>query len=255
MADETNTTPTGDSQPAGGEGTSAPEALTADKVRTIVSGMLKTTVSKAVTDAVGGLKSSFEAEFAPLKEMLAKAKTEPTDKPEDKQPKAKDAPAVDPRIEAFEKKIAKLEAEHKAATERAAKERARAIELSALGSLSQHLSGKVRPEAVDVVVKLMKADGRIVYDDEGNASMRVPVSLGKGLGFEDQELPIDEAIPHWLKSKEAALFLPAPSEGAGGTKRQAPANRSGNGQFANGAPKNALEAFEAQHGSIESLLG
>lgn len=257
MADDPNTND-GDKKPDGDDANKQDDI--GGKVRTIVSGMLKTALPKTVNDAVAAaLKSSLETELAPLKEFLAKSK-EPAKTADDDGDKAKgkqqkqEPPPADPRIEAFEKKLAKLEAENKLAAEKLAKERARAVESSAYGRLKDALNGKVRPESLRLIENDIRARGLLAFDDEGNATMKVRVSLGKGQGDEEQEHAIEDAIPHLLKEKEYALFIPPPSDGAGGTKRNGPANRGSNGQFSPD-PKDPLAAFETQHGSIDSILG
>ncbi|NUP13765.1 MAG: hypothetical protein HOW73_47620 [Polyangiaceae bacterium] len=229
------------------------------KVRTIVSGMLKTAVPKAVNDAVAAaLKTSLETELAPLKDFLAKSK-EPAktdadgDKDKDKGKQKQEPPAPDPEVAALKKKFDKLEADHKLATEKLAKERAKSLETSAYGKVKDALNGKVRPEAMRLIENDIRARGLLAYDDEGNATMKVRVSLGKNQGEEEQEHSIEDAIPHLLKEKEYALFLPAPSDGAGGTKRAGPANRGNNGQFTPD-PKDPFAALEAQHGPINDLI-
>lgn len=246
---------------SGAESTTAPatpEYVSKDEFRSVMSGMLKSMLPKVVQET---LAPSLETKFAELQAKIAAAtgsapsqSQEPDAAPKgDAKAKAKDEPSAE--LVAMQKRVAELERATKDANEKYARERQRSIETKALSDLKSMLGGKVRPDAVDTVADLIKGRGHITYDDDGNALMRVVVSQK---GFEDEEhtLPLAQAIPHFLKSKEASFFTPPPATGAGGAKPKLPnAARLPNGQFANGGAKTTAESFEALgFGSLEDNL-
>lgn len=245
MADETNA-----AAPAAGEGTAtpAPDAgISRDEIRTIVAGIVSATLKKAVPDAIGGaLKAFTETELAPIKARLS----EPAKTPETQTPKAEQAGGPDPFVVELQAKIAKLEADGKAAREAAAAERRKALQSKAYSDLRQQLNGKVKPEAVDILADVLRARKLVSYDDDGNVKLKVLHAPVRGMAEEEAELPLSEALPIFLKSKEASMFLPAPSTGAGpGAKPAMNAVRP------DGRPMSPAEAFEALgFGSLEDNL-
>lgn len=97
-----------------------------------------------------------------------------------------------------------LEAEQQA---RKASEDARRNE-RAVGDLRAQLSKHVRPEAVEVLVKSLRAD--IQFDDAGDPML--PVEGGG-------TTTIAGAVEAFAKSKGAEMFRPAPSQGGAGSAR------------------------------------
>lgn len=75
-----------------------------------------------------------------------------------------------------------------------------AVEKEAFSDVKSRLTGKVRPEALDTVMKLLRADGRIAIEKDGS------VLFVDG----DEQLDLDEGIERWLKSSEGSMFVPAP---------------------------------------------
>lgn len=232
-------------------------------VNAAVSSQLKRALPKVLAETLGpAINAALEPALKPLQESLAALPKPGTEPAPDAKAKVKgkvDADEPDPKVVALEQKIAKLELDNKAAKESAARERQAARESKAFSDLRQELTGKVRPEALDAVSTLLRARNQVVIDDAGNVSLKLRCSLEKGLPEEDVELPLAEAIPHFIKTKEAALFVPPPNQGGAGPKgRSAPVPRTGGPQPQRvampGAVPSAIEAFEAEHGAIEDHL-
>lgn len=96
------------------------------------------------------------------------------------------APAVDPMQE-----VDKLRGELKA-------QKVRAAEKEVFADVRSYLSGKVRPEAMDTAIKLLKADGSIKVDvRDSSAKVKHP----------DGDLDLHEGLSEWLKG-EGAIFAP-----------------------------------------------
>lgn len=251
MSDETNT---GDN--AGDKASETANFVSKDELRTIVSGMLRSSQEKVSKDLSGTLDAKF-AEFAARVAEANGQKPKPDDEAGDKSKKPKTdekAPDVaeNPAFLKMQKELEKLQQANQQLADQRARERAKANEDRAYAGLKEHLSGKVRSEAVGVIADAVRGRGLISYDEEGNALMRVTVAA-KGYDPEDQVMPLADAIPHYLKSKEAALFLPAPT-GQQPAKAKVPGARAPTGQFA-GNTKSPSEAFEALgFGSIEDVL-
>lgn len=231
----------------------APEYVSKDEFRTVLSGMLKNMLPKVVQESMAqSLPTVIEKHLTEAQAKAKAAQQEPAAMQDSKQEAAK--PSAE--LIALQKKIADLEKSNRETAERYAKERQRAIEANGISALRQSLSGKLKAEAVDIAADLIRARGQLVFDDDGNPLMRVVVKQ-KGYDDEEQKLPLGEAIGHYLKSKEAELFLPPPSNGAGGAKPKLPnGSRTPNGQFAPaGQFKSPSEAFEALgFGALEDNL-
>jgi len=243
---------------------SKPDFLTKDEARSIMAGIIQSSLKKDLPRVLGELLGpQLDTALGPLKEQLAglsKPKTE-EDSNKGKEPPTKPgvnagtdetADKPDPKFEALEKKLKRLEDENKAARDSAAAERKRRVENDGYATLRSELTGKVKAEALDMCIDLVRARGQLAFDDDGNPRMKVRAKIAKDLPEEDQELAIPEAVPHWLKSKEAQLFLPPPTQQQ--TRRNVPAGqRASNGQFA-GNNSDPIAAFEAEHGSLDENL-
>jgi hypothetical protein len=190
-----------------------------DEVRTIVSGIvasaLKKELPKIVDSQIKGalgeaLGPALAAAIEPLKASFAAAK------PADESASGVDKSKPSPELVAMQKQLADMQAALRAKDEEAAAERKRAREDKAFADLTAELTGKVRPGTEKMVATLLKANGQLVVGDDGNATVKVKTALFKGQAEEEHEFPIADGVGHYLKSKDAALFLPAPSGGAGG---------------------------------------
>lgn len=93
------------------------------------------------------------------------------------------------------KEVEKLRGELKA-------QKMRAAEKEVFADVRSILSGKVRPEAMDTAIKVLKADGVIKIDARDGAASFKHAELG--------DLDLNEGLSEWLKG-EGALFAPAPT--------------------------------------------
>jgi hypothetical protein len=251
MADETNA---GDNAGEGGA-PGQPEALNADKIRSIVAGMIKSSQAKTSQDFGAALDAKL-AEFA--KTLSAASAVKPDGDAGDGEPKPKAKAGKEPseaevQLAAMQKELAALKDHNRKVESDRRKERQQAIERGAYSDLKQNLAGKVRAEALDAVADLVRGRGLISYDDQGNALMRVTVN--NGYENEDAQLPIAEAIPHYLKSKEAALFLPPATPIQQSPRAKLPGARPDSGATGVSGAKSPAEAFEALGlGSLEDNL-
>ncbi len=111
-------------------------------------------------------------------------------------------PAVNPEVAKLQKQMQKLQDEL-AAKDEAAKKQAKAIrEKDAYSSLSNQLKGKVRPEAEEVVAKLLfHADKRVLVKEDGTSVYVMD---------DGTEGSLEDGIASYLASPTAALFIPAP---------------------------------------------
>lgn len=147
-------------------------------------------ISAALENAIAPLRDSFQS------------------KQETKQaPKGQD---MDPQVVELKKQLEAMQKQTKEAQDRAAAQLKASREKDAFGQLKSMLSGKVKAEAVDSVAKILfHADKRIKVSDEGEM-----------LWLDgDNEIGIEDGLKSYLKSKEAAIFMPAP---ATSVKKSAP---------------------------------
>jgi hypothetical protein len=77
----------------------------------------------------------------------------------------------------------------------------RAAEKEVFADVRSLLAGKVRPEAMDTAIKLLKADGLIKINARDGSAM---------FKHADGDLDLSEGIAEWLKG-EGAMFVPAPT--------------------------------------------
>ncbi len=176
----------------------------ADLVNGAVKAHLGRALPKALEESVTPLLTGFKAELTAL---LPKAP--PT-------PEAGKGTAVNPELE-------ELRAEVKREKDARLTEKRQAREDKAHGDLVATLTGKVRPEAVrDVADLLFYARKAVKVGADGNVTMKVG----------DLDYPLAEGVGEYLKTKDAALYLPPPAPAAKGRgalpvrtipQRQAPA--------------------------------
>jgi len=223
---------------SGSEGNASDDTIKKSDIEALVSA----TVNKAIT---GHLKRELKSLPQLIKSALAESAAAPktegdegvSDDAGDEQPKPK-TPAKTPkaagaktgseeraepsaeavRLAELEKRFEKQEKALKDANAATARERRRAADERGLATVRGEFTKLLRPDAVDLVTDAMRARGAFVIDDEGNVRMKVRASLEQGMPVEEHELPFHEALPHFLKTKDAALFLPPPNRGAGDRK-------------------------------------
>jgi hypothetical protein len=153
----------------------------ANLVNSVVSSHLKRSLGKALDEAI-----------APLREQFSAQRTT-TDAP--KSPKGGDE--VSQRIAALE---AELSDERKARKA----EQSKAREDKAYLDLRAELTGKVRPEALDHAVTVLRAHGKVKVSADGRVSFK----------HADADYDLQEGVAEWVRSKDASLFVPPPAPSA-----------------------------------------
>lgn len=208
-------------EPQGNGAPNAPQGDDAPKYVTEETFMAE--LNRAITARFKEVEKKVEkvvaAAFEPLKTKL-EAPSPAAPPPDDKTP---DKSKPDPIVASLQKQLDEMKSALKAKDEEAAAERKAARDEKAFGLLVTELTGKVRPGAERMVATLLKAQGQLVIDDEGNTSLKVRTSLAKGSAEQDHEFPIADGVGHYLKTKDAALFLPPPNSGGAGGDRRVPA--------------------------------
>lgn len=237
----------------GTESTEKP--LTLDALKAFLGEELPKQINAAVSSHTKRLNKQWEEKLAKSKEP-AKTGDEDDEEPDPKADKATTAapkqaqePAKpDPAIAEMRKQIDLLtKANAKAEEARKVAER-RSIEEKGYGTVRSALTGKVAPGAEGHVLTMLKANGRIAIAEDGNTRLR-------GIAKDEPEegYDIEEGITAYLKSDEAKFFVPPPNAGPANAKRSQAFGNPPNG--ANGSvPRDAVDAFEAKHGSIAKSL-
>lgn len=249
---DANTPDANNGQP-GGNASDQPQYVTKEEIAAIVNSAVTSQLKRSLGKELGG---AIEAALAPVREQLTTlAKPPEVIAPKagaEQKPEQKNEQQPDPRVAELEKKLALLVTENTAARTAAARERKASLDARANSDLQKALTGKVRPEAVSAIADLMRARGMLIVDDEGNAKLKIRASLERGLPEEDHELPIDAALPHYLKTPEAALFIPPPQRAASGSGRLLHDSQGGRGPT---STTSALDAFADRHGkTVDELL-
>jgi len=209
--------------PAGGGGT-APlfseeqQAAIGQIVNSAVTSQLKRSLPNAIGEA---FKSVNWADTLKLDEVLdGKFSKLLEDMPDDAEPDAGGGkskgkkPAPDDAVARQLKELAdKLENSEKARAEEARMrqeaETARSMD-RATGELRNLLQPAVRGELLDLLVRDLSGQKRIKLSENGSATLTVKRAPYKGAPEQDEDLPLGEAVPLWLGSEDAKVFLPAP---------------------------------------------
>lgn len=144
-------------------------------------------VNSAVTSQLKRHLGKFESSLLELKESFGQSKTLEAPSQNEKNSKNTDDSQAMREIERLKNELNA--------------EKARVREEKAYTALRNYLSDKVIPERVDVALKLFKADQKIQFKRDGTPFVK----------YDSEEFDLEEGAAEWLKSKEAAMFLPAPS--------------------------------------------
>lgn len=73
----------------------------------------------------------------------------------------------------------------------------------AMTEVKGFLAGKVRPELMDMAMKLISHDKMVQIAKDGTISFK----------YDDEDYDLEEGVTAWMKSKDAAHLLSAPSNG------------------------------------------
>ena len=198
------------------------------------------TVNKAVTAQLKREMKKFEDSFkAALQEQFAALTKQSTQQPsskEDPKPSEKMSPemaAMQTRLDDMRKQLDLQQSRAESAEKKAREDRA-------FNDLRSALSPHVRPDMLDLAARdLFISQRRVEFDADGTPLFKTKRSIGPGLGDEEVQLPLSDGVAQFLKSKEAAPFLPAPGgqsnpNSRGGTRM--PTDRP-TGLHPNGLPK------------------
>lgn len=184
------TTEVNDTTDAGGDegAASAEEQRISNIVNKALSGRLARVLPKALSE-------SLEAHLAPIREQLGATRGNPADA---QRQVPSGGVAADSEIA---RKYADLERKFQESEKARASERMQGHRARAFDGVRGALVGKARPEAIESALKVLKADDRIGVREDGT-----PYMIDG-----DEEVTIDEGVKRFMKSKDGALFAPAPS--------------------------------------------
>jgi hypothetical protein len=215
---------TGAENQNGGTTAEEPKYITADQVAQIVNQAVTAQLKRSLKGELEGLTKTITESVA----TQIKAST-PEPKTDDSQ-----GGKPDPKYSALEQKFAQMEANYKAAQERAEAAEKKRREDRAFTDLRTKLAEHVRPDMVDVVAEnLFYAKKRVTFDEDGNPLFVARRAPAPGMSEEDMPLPLADGIASFLKSKEAEPFLPAPGGKSTGNKASAKPPQFGSQQLPN----------------------
>lgn len=218
----------------------SPSQLTAEQVAQIVNAAVTSHIKrldlpKTIADAV--------AKAAPVAATPVQAPTETEDAPSKKGGKVDpNYAALQQKLELMEKRANDAEAARKAAESKSRDDRA-------YNELRNALTGKIRPDVLESVTRLLHVgDKRVEIDESGNVLFRARRQPAPGLPEEDTLLPLQDGVDTYLKSKEAAAFIPAPTATTT-ANTQARASRMPQ----TSAPKGAVPKYDTEAKSDEEM--
>ena len=176
-----------------------PKYLTAEEATTLIGNV----VNQAITaHSKRNETTSAEAIRRLLQEELSKVVTPKSD--DGGEPPSAGSKKPDPESVAMRRKIEEMEAKLKASDERAAAAERKGREERARADLVSQL-GPVREELKPVLSEYLFH--RVAFDEDGTPLLKVG----------EDALPLKDGVASFLKSKEAAVFLPPPGGGGAGS--------------------------------------
>ncbi len=174
----------------------APKYITADELNSAITGHLK----RAEAKQADTLKALLASEFA----KLTPPKADPVVETDSK------AKPVAPEMAALQEQLKTLQTTMQAERSRAEAAEQKQRNDKAFIDLKAALGKTVRPELLDIAAEnLFHAKRRVEFDEAGNALFK---TIRQTPGFADDEvlMPLADGVASFLKSKEAAVYLPAP---------------------------------------------
>lgn len=195
-----------------------------------------------VTEALSGKMAEIAnaATTAQLKRFEAKLE-KPAPEPQKSHtvaPEVVDKIKSDPQLAALQAQVEELRKANAEAQKRAEESERKRRDDSAFNALKGALGTQVKPEFQDFLAKaLMHVEKRVSFDDNGNPLFKITKELPGGY-TEDIEMPLQAGVEHYLKTKDAAPFLPAQASTANPRGGKAPSQIVGvpTGRAPNGAP-------------------
>lgn len=183
-----------------------PEEDLEEKTVALTEARINEMLTAALTSRDKKMEKRFSDLLAPLVEKFSAEKVEKVE--------STSSDKEDPKYQALLKKLESMEKQVKEKQESSDKLARSVREKEGFSQFKSLLNGKVRPDAVESVAKLLfHADKKVSIDDDGK------LSWNDG----DAQIDVDSGIKSYLKSKEASIFLPAP------VAKQAQSKPSNNG--------------------------
>jgi hypothetical protein len=187
-----------------------PKPLTEEDVGRIVNAAVTSHLKRTLAT---GLPEAIKESLAAMNfgQQIEETVKKLVPQPADSAAKSKDKPGDDEFKRQLQALGEKLEASERARAEaekqRAEIEHQRMFD-GALGKFRSAITKDVRPELLDVAVDHFSK--RLTLDEQGTPLLRVRRAPYKGAPEEDASVPLDEAVPLFLASKELHPFKPAP---------------------------------------------
>lgn len=165
-----------------------------------------------ITQVVNAAITSHLKRQPDVKQLITEALSNykpPVSEPSSDEP-GKKSGKIDPQLTALQAKHEELiKALASAEEKRVAAER-NARDNKAFSDLKSALTGKVRSGMEEAVAKLLyHVDKRTEIDEQGNVLLKVRRAPAQGFPEEDQLMPLTDGIEAYLKTKDAAPFIPA----------------------------------------------
>jgi len=211
-------------------------------------------VNAAVTSHLKRSEKSQAEFFSKLLEEKLKTLVPPPAEEKEKAASSHGKPS--PEMAAMQQKLDDLAKLTNEANERATKAEEKRREEHTYGTVRSLLKD-VRPELQEVAARdLFYSQKRITYDEQGKALFKGRRIPAPGMAEEEVDLPLQDGISQWLKSKEAAPFLPAPNSGVThrlGSRAPAADAPTGSHRGANGLPTWDKEASTDEEKALRSM--
>ncbi len=208
-------------------------AMTPEELAALTSQLTEALLPKMAEIA----NAASTAQVKRLEKQLADAKPVPA--PETEKPKVPDAVSAeikaDPKLAVLQAAIEEMTKRYNDAdnARKAAEEKARND--SAYNTLRSNLTG-VREGMQDIAAKvLFGVEKRVTFDENGQPLFKVQRTNALG-SVEEQEMPLTDGVAYWLKTKEAAPYLPSPGTSPGSGVGGRPPTSIPSARSANGMP-------------------
>jgi hypothetical protein len=168
---------------------------TSDKV-TFSKSELANLINQAVATHTKRLHKTIREEFGPKEESV---EVEGEESPKKKAPKkSADANEEQDKVSFLERELEKLKAERKA-------EKIELKTKEVYEGIKSQLSGRIKPESVNTVLKILKAEGNINIRSNGMVTFKTS---------DGEEISVEDGVETWLSGDEAKQFaIPVPGYG------------------------------------------
>lgn len=190
----------------GGTGGGAePKYVTVEDMGKAISGALTAHSARLRKEALDPIQNTLKELSGTITKLAAPKEPDPAAPPAHKPP--------DPETLALKNQLEELKAANK--NEREAREKAESKQRddAAYSQLRTLVAKTARPELVDVVAKnLFYAEKVVTYDESGKPLFKARRAQYAGGPEEDVQLTLEDGVTQFFKSKEAAVFLPAPTQ-------------------------------------------